>query len=239
MQALRYILQNITVLNIILMAILLTLGYTTVLPLVDMDIQLALKTPKKIETEEAPSNEPAQTPMLTDYMIIAEQNLFHPERKIPEKKEEKQLPKPEFVLYGTLITEEASIAYMEDMKAPHNTAGRGKRQKAIQKGSMFSGFILSEVHHEKVVMVRADERIEVRVTDQQNKKQRTTETTSSLTAHKDSGTPQEAITEPAPRGRVQATISGSPTERRRPSEDRKRQIEDIRRNIPNLPKQGE
>ncbi len=226
MQILRYLLKNITILNIILSIILLLLAYFTVLPLLDMNIQLALRPLKKTETENIASASPHQTPMLTDYFIIAEQNIFHPDRKIPEKKEEKQLPKPEFVLYGTLVTDDASVAYMEDMKAPHSTTGRGKRQKAIPKGGIFSGFTLSEVHHDKVVMVKADEKIEVRITDQQNKKPRATETTPTTAADKSGDASQEtkAAIEQTPKGRVQATISGTATERRRQIEDRRRNI---------------
>ncbi len=139
----------------------------------DMSLNYNPPTMKKSEPQQNPdAPDQAGIPAIPDYMLIAEQNLFHPERRIPEKKEEKQLPKPEFVLYGTLITDDTGIAYMEDLKAPYNTAGRGNRQKAIQKGSIFSGFSLSEIHHDKVVMLRGDERIDVKITEQKNKKPR-------------------------------------------------------------------
>lgn len=106
-------------------------------------------------------------PSPADYGIVSEENLFHPERKIPpEKKEEAApLPKPDFVLYGTLITGDVSLAYLEDLKEPRNTAGRGKRQLALKKGDMLSGFVLTEIETDEVVMMRGDERLTVSVDD--------------------------------------------------------------------------
>lgn len=233
MQTLRYLLRNITVLNIILLLSVLLLTYYTVLPLLDMNIQLALPSLKKTETENAAVTTQTEMPMLADYMLIADQNLFHPERKIPEKKEERQLPKPEFVLFGTLITDDASVAYMEDMKAPHNTAGRGKRQKAIQKGAIFSGFTLSEIHHDKVVMVRADEKIEVRIADQQHKKARGAETTTPSVAEGKSSDPasQEirSAAEQSQKGQVRVRSSTPATDRKKQIEERKAEIDALRR----------
>lgn len=205
--------------------------YFAILPLVDMNINIALPISKETETDNPASVQQPQLPSLTDYMSIAEQNLFHPERKIPEKKEEKQLPKPEFVLYGTLISDTTSIAYMEDMKAPYNTAGRGKRQKAIQKGASLSGFVLSEIYHDKVVMVRGDERIEVSVLDQQNKKLRGTDTVASAPPGVNVPLPQlspeiKSTPEQPRRGRTQVRTSPFP------SNERTRQI-------PTKPTEGE
>ena len=98
--------------------------------------------------------------------MIAEENLFHPERKIPaEKKVEQALPKPEFVLYGTLITDDIKLAYLEDRKAPYNTPGRGKRQTVLKIGDTMSSFTVKEIDTDKVVMVRGEDRIEVNVID--------------------------------------------------------------------------
>lgn len=173
MRILKYLFKNITLLNIILLLCILILANYTFLPLLDINLRYTFAATKKTDSQEKlEATEQTETAAIPDYALIAEQNLFHPDRKIPEKKDEKQLPKPEFVLYGTLITDDVSIAYMEDLKAPYNTASRGKRQKAIQKGTVFSGFALTEVHHDKVVMLRGEERIEIKVTEQQHKKER-------------------------------------------------------------------
>jgi hypothetical protein len=111
----------------------------------------------------------SRLPSPADYGIISEENLFHPERKIPpEKKEEAALlPKPDLVLYGTLIAGDMSLAYVEDLKDPRTTAGRGKRQIALKKGDMLSGFVLKEIDPDRIVMVRADEKLTISVHDSQ------------------------------------------------------------------------
>ncbi|MCX8030890.1 MAG: hypothetical protein N3A59_04825 [Thermodesulfovibrionales bacterium] len=227
----RYIVRSLTVLNIILLITVSALVYLYILPLLSIDIQLALKPIKAAEKNEEITQHSVQTLMLADYLIIADQNIFHPERKIPEKKEEKQLPKPEFILYGTLITDDQSIAYLEDLKAPHTTAGRGKRQKTLQKGGSLSGFILSEVYHDKIVMTRGDERLEVSINENTHKKSRTTETTSTKNEPSVNKPETTSIKEPSQRGRVQATVTDPSIDRRRSiTEERQRRRDEIRQN---------
>ena len=115
----------------------------------------------------------AHLPSVLEYALIGENNLFHPERKIPaEKKEEEPLPKPEFVLYGTLITNDISLAYIEDMKAPRSSPGRGRRQTALRKGETLAGFTLKEIEHEMIVMVRGEENMTVPIDDPSHPKER-------------------------------------------------------------------
>jgi len=47
---------------------------------------------------------------MQDYAVIPEKNLFHPDRIIPVEKKEVTIPRPEFVLYGTLIVDDVRIA---------------------------------------------------------------------------------------------------------------------------------
>ncbi|MFZ3136940.1 MAG: hypothetical protein WA126_06065 [Thermodesulfovibrionales bacterium] len=106
-------------------------------------------------------------------MLISEENLFHPERRIPpEKKVEQPLPKPEFVLYGTLITNDTSFAYLEDTKALRNTPGRGKRQITMKKGDTLSGFNLKEINVDNIVMARGEEKITIYLYSRNNPKKR-------------------------------------------------------------------
>jgi len=116
-----------------------------------------------------------QTPSITEYAIVSEKNLFNPERTIPvEKKngQEQSLSKPEFLLYGTLISNDVKLAYLEDLKAPRNTPGRGRRQVALKIGDALSGFTLKEIHADYIVMTRGEETITVKVSENQDKKQR-------------------------------------------------------------------
>ena len=103
--------------------------------------------------------------------MISDKNLFHPERKIPlEKQPEKAIPKPDVFLYGTLITDDASYAFIEDKKAPYSTPGRGKRQITLKKGDSLSGYIVSEIEANRIVLVKGEEKVVVMLDDREKKR---------------------------------------------------------------------
>jgi hypothetical protein len=169
------LLRNINVLNLALAAVILCFAFYLLFPLTEMPVTYnppPVKKPAPGKTETEPPLQQTHNPM--EYTLIADQNLFHPERKIPpEKKAEAPLPKPEFVLYGTLITGDLGIAYLEDKKgAPVTTPGRGKRQTALKKGESLSGFILKELFNDRVVMNRGEETMTVYLNDAQAPKAR-------------------------------------------------------------------
>jgi hypothetical protein len=170
----RSVLKNVNLLNCILLAFCLIFAYTFLFPQSEGKISTDLPPSKKKPIDQSQNEPPkAQTPSPMDYVVIADENLFHPERKIPpEKKEEAALPKPEFILYGTLITPELKMAYMEDKKAPVTTSGRGKRQSAIKVGESLSGFTLKEVDASKVVLTRGEETMTVLLDDSKSPKAR-------------------------------------------------------------------
>ncbi|MDP3297586.1 MAG: hypothetical protein Q8N09_08355 [Thermodesulfovibrionia bacterium] len=163
----NYLLRSINILNVILAVIILLFANYAVLPLLKMDIKYTLPISKKLDKNkvEEPAGR-AGTPFI-DYIIVAEQNPFHPERITPampvDKKDEKTL-RPEIVLYGTVVSEEISLAYIEDKNSPLATPGRGNRLKVIRKGDGISGFILKEIQHDKIVMVRGEEKMTVYLT---------------------------------------------------------------------------
>lgn len=169
----KYIFRNINLLNIMLITAIIILANYTVLPMFNMSIKYTLPAGKKTigDNEEKPAD--SHIPSPADYTMIAEENLFHPERKIPaEKKDDQALPKPDFVLYGTLITDDIRLAYLEDLKAPHSTQGRGRRQTVLRLGDSMSGFTVKEIETEKVVMVRGEENMVVKIIDPAAKKER-------------------------------------------------------------------
>jgi hypothetical protein len=173
MNKLKLLLRSINLLNIILIAFVVLVAGYVVLPMLNIKVKFTPSIPKKISTtkEEIPSEVQIQSP--SDFLIIAEQNLFHPKRIIPpEQQEEQPLQKPDFVLYGTLIADNISVAYMEDKKSPRTTPGRGKRQTALKKGDTLSGYTLKEIDSEQVTMVRGDETLIVKVIDPNVKKDR-------------------------------------------------------------------
>jgi len=152
--------RNVNLLNAALLSVAVAFAFYGLSPLLDVRIKYALPVPGQKAVTEKETNDELQTPSVTDYAVISEKNLFHPDRMIPvEKKVEKPLPKPDFVLFGTLITGGTSLAYLEDLKAPRSTTGRGKRQITLKKGDTLSGFTLKEIEADKIIMVRGDEMI--------------------------------------------------------------------------------
>jgi hypothetical protein len=169
MQKARRMLGNLSVINDILALALALFLSLAVFPMFSKTVRIRVPVPKKqpAAAAAAQKQEEAKTPSPADYVVIAEQNLFHPERKIPVDKKDAAapLPKPEFVLYGTLLTDELHLAYMEDKKAPQNSPSRGKKQIPVKLGESLSGFTLKEIDTDKVVMIRGEEKIDVYLND--------------------------------------------------------------------------
>ena len=159
------------VLNGLLTVAVATVAYFTMIPFLNLDIQMSLPAAKEtvLQSGEKPALPQNISPV--DYAVVSEQNLFHPERKIPpEKKDEKAIPRPEVVFYGTLIMDDMSIAFVEDKKAPYSTPGRGKRQMALKKGDTLNGYILREIEAERIVLVKGEDKIVVMLNDGEKRK---------------------------------------------------------------------
>lgn len=176
MTKIRRLFGSISLLNLLLIAFIAMMVSYAVFPLVNVNLTSSLPFAGKhaIAKKESPVGEHLLSP--SDFTVIADANLFHPERKIPpEKKEEPPpLPKPDLILYGTVITDNTSLAYLEDLKTPRNTPGRGKRQIPFKKGDVLSGFTLKDIEADKIVLVRGDEQMTVYVRDPQRPKPRGT-----------------------------------------------------------------
>ncbi len=176
MRSLQRFYREVNLLNVIIFAAIITLAAFAVAPLFNARVKFTLpaaKTKIAAQQETPAANTPAPSP--SDYAAIAENNLFHPERRTP--KDEKPLPKPELVLYGTIVVEGASVAYVEDKKSPKTTPGRGKRQTAVKKGDVISGFVLKEIEVDRIVLTRGEETMVIYLSDAG--KQREGSTTSS------------------------------------------------------------
>lgn len=82
-------------------AVLVIIANYTVLPIFNLHVKYTLTARKKTTGDKDIKTVESHTPPPSDFTLIAEENLFHPDRKIPaEKKEEQPLPKPDFVLYA-------------------------------------------------------------------------------------------------------------------------------------------
>ncbi len=169
----KYILKNINFINIILITAIVLFANYAVLPLLKTGIKYTPvdKEIAKNKGEELPVREGLP---YEDYTIIAKRNLFHPERIIPaessipsissrpvEKKAEIPISKPEIVLYGTVVSGGINLAYIEDIKSPLKTPGRGNRLRIIKRGEMIRGFILKEIEPDKITLVRGKEKMTV------------------------------------------------------------------------------
>ena len=169
MRVIRYLYGSVNILNVALLTLIAATLIFAVVPLIRMKMKFtvpAAKT-KAVSTVEATPATPRTPPSPLDYVMIGDNNLFHPERRIPpEKKAEKALPKPELVLYGTIIHDGVGLAYIEDKKAPKTTPGRGNRQQVIKKGDVLSGFVLKEIESDKIVLTRGEEVMTVHLSDE-------------------------------------------------------------------------
>jgi len=170
----KYLFKNINLLNVILLTVIALFANYAVLPLLKMDLKYTLPISKK--TDKNKGEEPSEKEGLsfTDHMIIAEQNPFHPERIIPaitvEKKDEKPLLRPDIVLYGTVVSQEISLAQIEDNRSPLTTPGGRKRLRVIKKGEEIEGFILKEIGTDRIILVRGDEKMIVNLISPQKKR---------------------------------------------------------------------
>lgn len=172
MKPIRYLLRNLNLLNGLLLGILAAGASVTVVPSLDPAVRLSLPAVRAAATPAAVQEKPPRTLVPGDYALISEQNLFHPERKVPpEKAVEKAVARPEIFLNGTLITDEGSYAFIEDRKAPPPAGGeRGKRQLTLRKGATLGGYLLSEVAADRIVLVKGEDRFVVTLTDREKRR---------------------------------------------------------------------
>ena len=193
----RKIIRHITPLNLLLLGIIAALAFYAYGTFYNFEVSFASLKPKApAETQETKS-EAAPSPSSAEYSVIADSNLFHPERIIPPEKKADQLPKPEFVLSGTLITHDTQIAYLEDLKAPHSTAGRGQRQRALKLGQTLSGYTIKEIHHDRVLMAKHDEMIEVKIGTKKRARTGDAASTAAVPPQTQTAQPSPAATPPA------------------------------------------
>jgi hypothetical protein len=168
---LRYFFRSMNILNGLLLPAVAAVVYFVVIPFLNPAVQMAPPPVRATAVLPAEKAAPAWSATPADYALISDQNLFHPERRIPlEQKPEIIKPKPDVFLYGTLITDEGSFAFIEDKRSPHTTPGRGKRQTTLKKGDSLSGYILQEVEANRIVLVKGDEKVIVMLDDKEKRR---------------------------------------------------------------------
>lgn len=173
------VLRHCTLLNVLLLLASGLFASDFLLPQWRGETTFSLpKAARKAADKKQTDPPTSQNPSPQAYVVIADQNLFHPDRVMPsEKKPENALPVPEFILYGILMAPDGSLAYLEDKKAPVTTPGRGQRQVVLKKGEVLSGFTLKDILVDRVVLARGEEIITVYLDDPKSPKKRDVVTT--------------------------------------------------------------
>jgi hypothetical protein len=187
-----YLLRSINLLNILLVAAAVAAAHYIVSPNIDKEMNFpppVAKAAPAVDQKQKAGSEPAVPPI--DFMVIAEQNLFHPERKIPAENPQAQPPppKPELVLYGTLINDNTRLAYVDDLKAPVTTPGRGKRLRVLRIGDLVGDFTLKEIHPDRIVLARGNEVMTVDLAELKGKRQNPAPPSAPATAPKPETSP--------------------------------------------------
>lgn len=92
MQRVKYFFRNINLLNLILSAIIVLILYT-IFPSFKMQLKYSLPSIKKSLDNQEEKLPESRTHIISpsDYMLVSEENLFHPERRIPPEKKRNSL----------------------------------------------------------------------------------------------------------------------------------------------------
>ncbi|MHB8108949.1 MAG: hypothetical protein ACYDHW_02825 [Syntrophorhabdaceae bacterium] len=168
MKFLKSFVKNANVLNIILTATIIALAAGIAITALRMRQSYVVPRIKEKPAVAEPmqTGQPAKMP--SDYALIGEANLFHPDRNIPVDKKT-EVPRPEITLYGTLIDSDR-IAFIEDKKNPVTTPGRGSRQRAVHKGETVSGYIVTDIMTDRITLARGDDKFTVMLSQPDKRK---------------------------------------------------------------------
>ena len=179
MRIIRYLARSINPLNILLFIITVAAAICVLFPLMKTNARYSLPQvkPKPVEEAEKPQEKSVNI-LPSDYTVIGELNLFHPERRVPVDKKAEEIPKPELILYGTMIQDNVQYAFIEDKKNPKTTPGRGNRQTTIKKGDVIGGFVVSEIGTDRITLTKGDDKMTVLLanTDKRNSSTSSTST---------------------------------------------------------------
>jgi len=162
---LRSISRSATLLTLFLSAALVMACIGIVFPAMRVTSRLKLTrtVPKEVPPQDEPIKE-AAAPLPTDYAVVGEMNLFHPQRMIPIDVKA-QLPKPELFLCAIIRYGSDLVAFVEDKKKPATSPGRGNRQTVVRKGTVYAGYSVTEINNDSIVLARGDQSVSVYLVD--------------------------------------------------------------------------
>jgi hypothetical protein len=202
MKILNYLLKNVMLINILFLSGAITLA-VCLIGLYSSKVMIpAIILPKLTAAQEESAavdtrgTLTSRTPSLSDFMTVAENNLFHPERRVPPDKKEETAPKPELILFGTLIDGKEDLAFIEDKRSPKTTPGRGKRQVTVKKGDVLNGFAVTAIETDRIRLVRGEEMLVFHLMDTEKRKGEASSAPDSYT----SGSAPNTRSNPSPSG---------------------------------------
>ena len=179
--------RHINILNLFILGAAIGFYLYFLNPLLTTPLSVELPSPKEISLEMQVSADKTTKSSISDYTLIGEQNLFHPDRVMPaeklakaEKKAAISVPRPELVLHGTMIVNGLKIAYVEDKKATPTTPGRGARQLVVKEGDNISGFILKQITENMIVLANGEEQMTLYLDELKDRKGEITGSTKAL-----------------------------------------------------------
>lgn len=166
MQILRYVLRNITPLNGILLVIL-AISAGAIYPSLRRSAIFDFQRPERSSPPGKEQVSSFSPPDLSDYSVVGEMNIFHPDRKPPPPVEEKPEPaqaplqKVEFTLYGTLVSDDVTIAFVEERSFSRRVTGKRKKISILKVGDTLAGYTLKSIEDDRIIMVRGEEEVTV------------------------------------------------------------------------------
>jgi hypothetical protein len=181
------LMRHFNILNLFLLGASIGFYLYFLYPLLATPLFIELPSPKEISLEMQVSDDKATKSSISDYTLIGDQNLFHPDRVMPaekvakaEKKAAISAPRPELVLHGTMMINGLKIAYVEDKKATPTTSGQGARQLVVKEGDNISGFILKQITESKIVLANGEEQMTLYLDELKDRKAEITGSTKAL-----------------------------------------------------------
>lgn len=173
----QYLIDNLNVLNLFLFAAAGVFFFYFLFPLLNAPFSVNVPLPKETHAGAAVSAPEKEKQPPADYAVIEAQNLFHPNRVIPpEKTAALQVPRPELILHGTIITGGLKIAFVHDKKAAPTSPGRGVRQIALKEGESISGYKLQQVTEKMIVLANGEDQMTLHLDELKERKGETTGT---------------------------------------------------------------
>ncbi len=167
--------RNLNVLNFILMGVILMTYFFLIAPMGELSSSVKIPVPKEMLLNPAIKPAEMQYPSLADFMVVADKNLFHPERTIPAETKIAAEQKPEILLRGTLVTDDLQVAYIEEKRngqtavsVQSQPGARDKKQRAIKLGESISGYVVKRIEAESITLVKGEDELHVSIKDGKN-----------------------------------------------------------------------